>query len=1343
MTTLAAGHDSLIGYVPPNVRRRLAHGLQELPFEERFSGAVLIADISGFTRMTEEVVNRGPEGAETLSDLLNAYFGRLIDCVDGRGGEVVSFAGDGLIAAWPQRSGEELADVLHQATECALALARTVGDHPAVPDHPVHADRAVRDKLAAGSITLTVRLGVSAGPLRALELGGVGRRRYSVLGGEPLEAASRASEIAKAGQVLVDARGRDLLGSRATGEHVEAGYVRIRMIEPTPVPRRRVEPPTVDAALLAPFIPPPVVSREGIGQGGWLAELRPVTVVFVNLPRIDHQAEPELVQRAVAELQREFDRYEATINDFGVDAKGTSVLAATGLPPLSHDDDPVRAVRAAMGVARVLGKDGWEAGIGVATGRALCGAVGNRIRREYTMMGSAVNTAARLMVHALASESGPVAVLCDAATERATRQRIDWGPRHDLELKGLVGAVAVFEPVRRRTGAPPVGRDTVGRGRERGALAVAVEVAAAGSAQLVVLEGEAGMGKSRLLLETLREAQASGLRCVSGAGDPIERVAPYHAWRSVFASLLDADESAEPTKRAERAVGALSEALRPLAPLLNLILGIELPDSEQSKALQGERRTLSRRRLLLQVLAEAASKPLLIGIDDGHWLDSASWALIQELAGRELPICILLATRPGAGLAPEFDELLAEPTTQRISLAPLDAGQSVAIARERLAVENLPQTVAELITEKSGGNPLFTEELAYALRDSGMIEIDSGRCGIAAGQDLATLALPDTIEGIIGSRIDRLEPQPELVLKIASAVGLTFAPEVIHDVYPLSEERGQIDHSLETLVRRDLTVRVPPQPGVTYSFRHPLTREVAYNRMLFSQRRELHRELAGWFETRFADHLDPVFATLAHHWSRAGDADKGCHYLELASQQALNNGLSREAANLGLRAAELLGEQLPREPESVRTMIAQTMGSIAKLMAGRGVQSIAELPPAADPRKASAIEALLRVGPALFVSQQAELFVLVGLRNFLLTLEHGATPSTPGVVAIYAMILRALNADAGQAFELASLAEQLAERDSPALRAYAGFVNHYFVKHWSEPIGPDLERMRENAVHGFRHEDVMFGCFNSAGHVVQLEASGAPLTDVIAAGTAATEEIAGRVRSAGWHAVHETQLAKALAGRTLDRCSFTDRPEEGTVEEERDLASIMQTDLYDQIGYYTSSKLRLHFLYREYHRAVAFGERAERVLPSFAGQEQEAEFTFLFALALIARYSETGDPETLERARALAQRVNGWEQHAPRVFAHKRLALEAAEVRVSGDGARAAELFAQAAAAADEIGFTQHVALGYELAGRSLVDAGDVPGARVMLTAGRDAYQRWGAHAKVADIDQQLTDLGD
>jgi predicted ATPase len=1314
--------DALVSYVPPNVRRRLAGGPSELPHADHFDGSVLIADISGFTRMTEQMAGRGPEGAETLTHLLNAYFGRLIDSVHAYGGEVTTFTGDGLIAVWPREPEEELADVLHCGTACALSLAEIQSDHP-----------------EAGR--LSVRVGISAGPLRALELGGLHGRRFSLLGGEPLEAASGASEAAETGQVAVDDECWPLLVERAHGEPVADGYTRVIDVGPGPQREPRDQHAPAAPALLAPYIPPPVMSREGIGQGDWLAELRRVTVVFVNLPGVDHLAKPQLVQQAVVALQRNFDLHEATINNLTVDAKGTSVLAATGLPPLSHDDDPVRAVRAAMAVARSLAQERWLAGIGVATGRAFCGPVGNRLRREYALAGDVVNTAARLMSHALADGGPAVTVLCDAATERVTRQRIDWAPARELELKGKLGTFSAYTPMRRHATTASGGRDTLGRRPEREALARGVTLAGDGTSQLIVLEGEPGMGKSRLLLEATAEAAAAGTRRLSGSGDPIERAAPYHAWRSVFATLLGAEEGAEPNVRAAQVLSAMPESLRPLAPLLNLMLGLELADTEESGRLQGDRRTHVTRRLLLDLLADAAEPLLLIAIDDAHWLDSGSWGLIQELVGRELPLCIMLATRPGAGMAPEYDELLAEASTSRISLAPLNAGESVAIACERLGVREVPDSVARLVVEKSAGNPLFTEELAYALRDSGLIEIDSGRCRVASGRDLATLAMPETVEGIIGSRIDRLEPQPELVLKVASAVGLTFAPDVIHDVYPLVEGRELIGQSLDTLVRRDLTLFIPPPPSVSYSFRHPLTREVAYNRMLFSQRRELHRVLAAWFERRYAGNLEPVYATLAHHWSRAGDVTKACEYLALASEQTFANGMSREAANLGLQAVELLGEPLPRDPVAIGAMIGETAGAIATRMEDVGVEGIAALARAEDPQKVATIGALLRLEPAVFVSQQVELFALVGLRAFLLTLDHGATPFTPGVVAIYAMLVRAMEQDPVKAFALSDLAVKLAERDSPPLQAYAGFVHHFFVKHWLEPIGPDLDRVLANASSGFEHGDWMFGCFNLAAHVIHLAASGAPLERVIAAGTAASEANAGRTTQAAFCGVHEAQIAKALAGRTVDRCSYTDRPQEGTVEEERDVASITKTDLHEEIGYYWASKLRLHFLYREHRRAVAFGDRAEKVLDAFAGQVYEVEFTFTFALALFARYAEDGDPATLQRARDLAGRVRGWEVHAPHLFAHKVLALEAAEARAAGDDAGAAELFAQAAASALELGFTHHVALDYELGGRALFEAGDRVRAREMLQASRDTYERWGADAKVADVDEALASL--
>ena len=283
---------ALISYLPPRVRRRLRDGLPELPLADTFEGALLIADISGFTRMTEQMARRGREAVETLRALINGYFDELIDRVDLHGGEVMSFTGDGLIAVWPDSDGADLAEQLHRAAACAIELAQTTRD--------------------TGAARLTVRVGVSVGSLRALELGGLHGRRFNLLGGVALDAASLASEAASPAQVVVNPDAWPLLARHSRGEPGPHG-VRVLELDPPPA-SRHAEAVAAPADLLAPYIPPPVMSREGIGQGDWLAEIRRVTVVFVNLPGIDHVAEPELVQQAVLALQREFDRHEATIN---------------------------------------------------------------------------------------------------------------------------------------------------------------------------------------------------------------------------------------------------------------------------------------------------------------------------------------------------------------------------------------------------------------------------------------------------------------------------------------------------------------------------------------------------------------------------------------------------------------------------------------------------------------------------------------------------------------------------------------------------------------------------------------------------------------------------------------------------------------------------------------------------------------------------------------------------------------------------------------------------------------------------------------------------------------------
>ena len=1312
----------LRSYVPEYVLRRLtAGGPAQPPHAEPLVGAVLLADVRGFTKLTEQMADRGPEGVETLNAAMNRYFGGMIDCVGDHGGEVISFAGDAMVALWPATAEEaQLSAAVHAATQCALLLGAQ--------------DAAV----AAGiDARLKVRLAISAGELQGVQVGGVRRQIYCFLMGRPLERVAEAIVHANAGEVAIDAAGWELLlRGHAEGTLYPDGTHVVSSVGSGPRFRRASVATAVelDEHMLEPFIAPSVLAYEKVAHGTWLAELRRLTVVFIALPDLVHGVDLESIQRLIAALQADLGRHGAVMNEIGVDNHGTTLVAATGLPPHSHDDDPERGVRTAVAIGHTLERLGWQGSIGVTTGRVLCNLIGNETRRVYGVIGDAVNVAARLSTSA--AEGDHVSVLCDAASVEATRQRIEYGEPVELAVKGKTRPIAAYPPIGRRHAATP-GTMAFGRPREHRVIRAAIESVVSGNGRAVAIQADPGMGKSRLLTEAVSLALARGIRCVGGAGDAIEHTAPYHAWREVFAGLLGVDERAPAAERERQVLDALGPAREDLAPLLNIVLGLGLPDTPRTEPLQNERRIQATRQLLMTVLADAAAQPLLIGIDDAHWLDSASWALLRELVRRRLPVLAVVCTRPVGTLAPEYAQLLGDASTELVELGPLGFEDAVDLACDRLGVVSLAGTVADVIVERAGGNPLFVEEIAHALRDAGLIDVVDGMCSVAAGADLRELGMTDSVEAVIANRMDGLEPRVDLALKVASVVGRTFSAELVGDVYPVETVSQQLEGSLDTLVRRDLTRVLDAPPATSYAFRHVLIRDVAYGRLLFGQRRNLHRAIADWHERRFADNLAPVYATLAHHYTRAGVVDKACDYLTLASVQAMNNGMGREAVDLGLTAARMLGVELPRSLPKIRAAIGERLHAIGERMAERSIESLADLPPATDPAKARAIGALLSTAPAAFISQQTDLFALIGLEGFLLTLDSGSTPYTPGVIALYALLVRSMNPDPRPAYALSTLAERLAERDSPPLRAYAGFVHSWFVHHWLEPIADDLPKLQERAAAGFEHGDVMFGCFNAAGYVTQLAASGAPLEEVIAAGMAAQEQVAGRVAAAAFHCEHEVQFAKALAGRTTEPCSLTDTAREGSVDEERDLASVLHSDLHNQQGYYLTSKLRLHFLYRDYGRAVAFGDQAERLLPAFTAQQQEVEFVFFQSLALLAQAREAGDNEALARGAALIDQMRGWERFAPAIFAHRVRAMEAQHAWARGELGAAGAGFAEAAAGLS----IHHAALARELAGRCLLENGDVEAARDMLRRSVQGYTEWGAAAKADDVAAALAAL--
>ena len=252
---------------------------------------------------------------------------------------------------------------------------------------------------AAEDVRLSLKLAIGAGDLATVTLGGVFNRWEFMIAGVPLAQVGASNDRAQAGQILLSPEAWKRVQDKCTGQEVTDGHVRLEAVR-APVPVQPADPPDPApeaAAALRAFIPGAIRSRLDAGQTDWLAELRHVTVLFINLPDFKYGTPIAQAQEAMATLQTNLYRYEGSINKISVDDKGTSLIAALGLPPLAHEDDATRGVRAALAIQEELRRLSFRSAIGVTTGMVFCGSVGSDRRREYTLMGDVVNLSARLM----------------------------------------------------------------------------------------------------------------------------------------------------------------------------------------------------------------------------------------------------------------------------------------------------------------------------------------------------------------------------------------------------------------------------------------------------------------------------------------------------------------------------------------------------------------------------------------------------------------------------------------------------------------------------------------------------------------------------------------------------------------------------------------------------------------------------------------------------------------------------------------------------------------------------------------------------------------------------------
>ena len=817
--------DTLASYAPQlALRRQASQAVGGRSSAESFPAAALFADVSGFTALTELLAARRPGGVEFLTRLLNDYFGQIIDRVLAHGGDVVNFAGDAVVALWRDEA-EPLATLALRAAQCALQVQAQLEEYVVGGDQP-----------------LVLRLGLGAGQASAFQLGGVdGQWEFCVVG-EALEQAGRAERLAPPGGVAASPEAWQLLcpavsGALLTPGAADGGARLERVLAPPPV--KRVRPVAVRPeaeAILRGLVPQPVQARLGLGQVEWLAELRTVTAIFICLRRLDHRLPLEQAQAALESVQREVRRYEGTLNKLAVDDKGVTVLAAFGLPPLSHEDDAARGVLASLAVRSALAEVGLTAAVGVATGRVFCGVVGNERRREYTMIGDPINVAARLMQAALPPPGGTQnwehAILCDAATRDQAQTRVEFEALPPLMVKGKAEPVAVSWPRRERRRVAHAEGGLVGRAAEREQIAASLrQLKRSEPPPAFLVEAEPGVGKTRLAEEVRLQAEAAGLASWLGAAEAVERATPYFIWREVFAALFELARYETAAEKRAAVLAALGPERALRAPLLAAVLPLDWPETDLTRQLTGAARADSTRDLLAQALQEAALQaPRVVVLEDGQWMDSASWELAHAVRQRPVPLLLVVTTRPLADPLPAgYAALRAAPDTRHWRLGALPPEEALALIRQSLGVRQVPEAVGRFIGDRAEGNAFFTKQLAYALRDSGALLIRDGACHVRPGLDLDAADLPDTVQGVVTGRIDRLQPDQQLTLKVASVIGRVFSYRVLDAVHPIAADRARLPAQLSDLERLDLTALEAPEPDLTYIFKHSITQDVAYN----------------------------------------------------------------------------------------------------------------------------------------------------------------------------------------------------------------------------------------------------------------------------------------------------------------------------------------------------------------------------------------------------------------------------------------------------------------------------------------------------------------------------------
>ncbi|MEM7029546.1 MAG: tetratricopeptide repeat protein [Chloroflexota bacterium] len=901
-------------YMPMDRRWALTEKLS-LPAQTR--GSALFADISGFTPLTAALLTElgDKRGPEELTHQLNMVYDSLISEVHRYSGCVISFSGDAITCWFDDDNGA-------RAVTCALALQTAMMSFAEI-------------KTPTGTvISLGMKAAVSAGVARRFVVGDPEIQIIDVLAGSTIDRMADAEHQAERGEVVVApevsaALEHNLIfGDARVDQDTNTTFSVVkRIIQPaseTPWPPLEQSFSQADIRL---WLLPAVWDRVQSGQGRFLAEIRPATTLFARFAGIDYdhdEAAGEKLDAYVRWAQTIITNYEGALLQVTLGDKGSYLYASFGAP-IAHVDDSDRAVASALQLQAPPAHLAFvgQVQIGISQGRMRTGPYGGSTRRVYGVMGNEVNMSARLMTSAKRGQ-----IIINEQVAKSVKVRFHLQSLGLLKVKGREELLTVFEVLgHRATNTQPdddfFRNKLVGRQAELAEMKQILTSAKAGEDIILRLIGEAGIGKSHLVAEFGKNAKVEGWQVVVGTCQSTTQAMAYYPWRQIFERFFKGALEAQNVNyrialtdqqidQLRHQLVAYHPAWDVRLPLLGDLLGIPIPDTPTTAAFDPQLRQTALFSLVIDILqAESQQQPLLLILEDAHWLDEASQALIQTLARAwiQAPFVIMLVQRPllenQQTLLFDLDDTVQTVSMELAELSPDDRDDLVA---EVLSGEP-SRLLLDVVSVEAEGNPFFIEEFVVTLletqhltkqaddywdlsdeikaklqRINGLTRNEDGEVSLNPSFTLSAsdLDLPDSVHGFVLARLDRLPESQKLTLKVASVIGRQFVCELLAGAHPVKQEDLKLQEQMQNLCEDAFIYWQQALPDLSYLFKHNVTRDVAYDMLLDSQQRDLHLAVAVVLERLDTDAVEQ----LAHHYYQAQIGKKALYYLEKAAQKA-------------------------------------------------------------------------------------------------------------------------------------------------------------------------------------------------------------------------------------------------------------------------------------------------------------------------------------------------------------------------------------------------------------------------------------------------------------------------